>query len=611
MTTVSNNVTTVEYTLKPTETAKKTSPASVFSNVNNTTGGTNTASNVNTKLDELVENLKKDFEKYGLTKEQILSIAEKIIGINENQIECVLEKNSEKVYIALKHAISDSIIDGKINIERAAKLGNIYNMALSCGYSSIDDFKKTNKNSNEDISARMERFFNLRKGSFNELSQEKVEDYLERYFNQYFDTKIKAGKKPEDIYRLQLRDFFNVLVNTPDDKKAIFKQALISLVSSNKYKGLDAVLKIFDTQEARTEFANKCDTEWQEKFSMKQDIEGNILSSADCTAAIAALTANMDESHIRSNFDIRNQKAKAFFEQNKDILDIIKEKLNAGQTLSEEEKQIFLQYSYYISSKAGEMSGTSLNSNIAQDTQNNILSEMNEANYNLPIYKEILSQIDEYIESHPEVLTIPKEEFIKTLDEATKGNYSIVTNNSEESLRDPSYNAEKTSATDETGRFILGEFPAKNQQRAVELYNILVENNIEDDKITVENTTEPAITETQTAGKSISPQTLTSISMSEINNMLENGEITIGKAIELLIKKYNEIPIFIRDWVNNQIETMSKGCRDIFLSNATGSTVVKILRNTNIDLADISEKVKKAAGYDARKQIEKMEESVA
>ena len=53
------------------------------------------------------------------------------------------------------------------------------------------------------------------------------------------------------------------------------------------------------------------------------------------------------------------------------------------------------------------------------------MSDLNKDAYEVPDYKDILNQINEYIEKNPNALTTTsKEQFTKTMDKATNGNYS-------------------------------------------------------------------------------------------------------------------------------------------------------------------------------------------
>ena len=129
------------------------------------------------------------------------------------------------------------------------------------------------------LDARLERFFGLDKKDppvkLSSLPQEKIEEYVERYFHGYFLEKIQKGMDPEKAYRLQLRDFATLLNNTSDENKAIFKTAIKSLCVKNQDKGLEAVLMSFETPQACTAWADSWTVEEIDELKHSADVEGN------------------------------------------------------------------------------------------------------------------------------------------------------------------------------------------------------------------------------------------------------------------------------------------------------------------------------------------------
>lgn len=407
-------------------------------------------------VDKLVEKLCAEFSKLGLTPQQLKqsNIISRISGMNEAQLNNASEQSLNRIYECIKIAIKDSIVNGNVNIDKAIKLGNNYNTALTGEWASIETFKAANKNNNDDISARMERFFGLKKGSFATLPQEKIEEYLERYFKQYFLDEVKKSKNPEKTYKKQLQDFTKLLVNTPDEQKAVFRQAIVSLQASNRLKGLDSVLKSFDTQEARTEWADGCDTKFTKAFATNADAEGNVPKQSEVTAAVSKVTEQKSEEGIRTHQEALQKEAVEFFEKNKDALARIAEKIEKREPLTEEEKQlVLLRDNYFTAAKAGEITGTALNQIIAAEVRDNLLDKMNRDAYELPIYKEVMTQVTEFVENNPDTLALPKDQLVKLLDKVTNGNYSEVVNNRENAnIKAPAVkSSDKADAVSESG----------------------------------------------------------------------------------------------------------------------------------------------------------------
>ncbi len=444
-----HNATAVEQLKKVEHNAD--SQNSVFENINTSEEKQNTSN-----IDKLVEKLCAEFSKLGLTPEQLkqANIIAKVSGMNEAQIENASEQDLNRIFECIKTAIKDATVDGKLDLDKAIKLANDYHTALVGGWDSIDSFKNANKKNNEDISARMERFFGLKAGSFATLPQEKIEEYLERYFKNFFLEEVKKSKNPEKTYKKQLQDFTKLLTNTPDEQKALFRQAIVSLQASNRLKGLEAVLASFDSQQARTEWADGCDTKFTKDIATKADCEGNTPKQEDITAAVSKLTEQKSEEGIKKHQEDLQKEAVKFFEDNKDVLVRINEKEAKGEQLTEEEKQlVLLRDNYFTAAKAGEITGTALNQIIDATVKENLLDKMNRDAYELPVYKEVMKQVTEYVEKNPDTLALSKEELTKLLDKVTNGNYSeVVKNGNNANIKAPAIKAEdKADATSESG----------------------------------------------------------------------------------------------------------------------------------------------------------------
>ena len=328
---------------------KTTYTNSVMTEAAKNAENTSVEENKNTsKLDEMLEKLCTELSKYGLNAEEIKNsgILYRITGLNEVQIQYLSENELKQILECLKAAIKDTVKDGKIDLEKVGKTANDYYVALKTGWDSIEKFKR-NRNG-ENLSQRMERFFGLQEGSFVKLPQAKIEEYLDRYFNNFFVDKLKNAKtetEKKQIYKQQLQDFGKLLINTPDEDKAIFKQAISSLVASNRIKGLDAVLASFDTAEARTAWADSWTVEDTKRLTTKADVEGNVISQEEATEGVAKLTAVKSEDGIKTHHEELQKDAKAFFEDNKDALARIAEKEANGEELTEEEKVLKLETS--------------------------------------------------------------------------------------------------------------------------------------------------------------------------------------------------------------------------------------------------------------------------
>ena len=563
-------------------------------------GNTSVEEKKNTsKLDELLEKMCAEcaeFSKYGLKASEIKNsgILYRISGMNEKQFENADESKIKQVLDCLKTAIKDSIVDGKIDIEKAGKLGNKYYIALSTGWSSIEKYKENQ--SGESLSARMERFFGLdKKGiKFAELPEAKIKEYLQRYFKEFFVEKLKAAKTPQakkNILRQQLQDFGKLLNNTPDSEKAVFKQVITSLLADNRIKGLDATLASFDTQAARTEWANSWSTKDYEEFATTPDIEGNVPVQKDVTAGVAKISAQKSEDNLTATHKELNDEATKFFTENKEALGKIDEKIAKGEVLTEEEKALKLKRdNYFVAVSAGEISGTAINTVINEEAKKAILDTMNKDAHKLPIYRDVVKQVNEFVEEHPEALTIPKEELVKLLDEVTNGNYSAIAQNPSAELKAP--REEKAGTTEIVNTKSKEEFEAAQARLAAKTNEIYNNSVVQQPQFTVEPVVENAAQATEKAGDTkltasevytLKNQALQSaVNISEY--LKQTGESKFGFATEAF-KKFGEIGTTTQNWAMNYFSNASSCVQQLFLGKIANSYTGMLAAAKEVDLS--------------------------
>lgn len=390
------------------------------------------------KIDELLEKLCKELAKYGLKPEDLKAnnLVEKISGFNEEQLEKIDERKLNTIYDCVKTAIIDSAVNGKVDLEKATKLGIDYHTALIGGWDSIEQFQRAKSKNKEGISERIERFFGLKPGSFSNLSQDKIEHYLERYINGFFIEKIKNGNNPEQVYKLQMQDFTKLLINTPDSQKGVFRAAIVNLAASNRCKGIKAVLASFETQAARTQWADGCDNKFKKEIATKPDFEGNVPNTDDVTESVSSITAQQSEDAIKRDQEELQQEAEDFFGKNKDALLEIARKEAAKEALSEEEqKLVLIRDNYFRAVKAGEISGTVINQVINDTVRAEILTKMNNDAWELQktsgvkIYNQIIDDVAKYMQNNKTNLPISEDIVKEVLDKATNGNYAEVVKN--------------------------------------------------------------------------------------------------------------------------------------------------------------------------------------
>ncbi len=560
-------------------------------------GNTSVEEKKNTsKLDELLEKMCAEFSKYGLKASEIKNsgILYRISGMNEKQFENADESKIKQVLDCLKTAIKDSIVDGKIDIEKAGKLGNNYFIAVNTGWT-IEGFKKHNNSVKK--SSLLERLKDTgcldKNTTIENVKQDVLQKALFDFFNKTLLGPLKNAKTNAEkakIYKSQLQTFGRLLINTPDSEKAIFKQAISVLASDNRLKGLNAVLASFETPEAKEAWADSWSVEELSQVIGTKDVEGNVPADKDQTAMVAGVFAEKSEESIKETYSQMSEPAKQFFQENADKLKAIKEKEAKGIDLTEEEKELVAQRDLYKNLYSGVISGTAINTKVAQENKKEILGTMNKDAYKLPIYRDVVKQVNEFVEEHPEALTIPKEELVKLLDEVTNGNYSAIAQNPSAELKAP--REEKAGTTEIVNTKSKEEFEAAQARLAAKTNEIYNNSVVQQPQFTVEPVVENAAQATEKAGNTklttSEIYTLKNQALQSAANITEylkqTGESKFGFATEAF-KKFGEIGTTTQNWAMNYFSNASSCVQQLFLGKIANSYTGMLAAAKEVDLS--------------------------
>lgn len=568
---------------------------SIYSNSNKKNTSVEEKKNTS-KLDELLEKLCAEFSKLGLKPEELKNsgILYRISGMNQKQIESATDAQLKQVVDCLKAAIKDSVVDGKIDLEKAGKLGNTYFIAVNTGWT-IEGFKKHNDSvKKSSLLERLKETGCLKKDATLENTQpEELEKALYDFFDKMLLTPLKNAKSAKEkasIYKGQLQTFGRLLINTPDEEKAIFKQAIATLAADNRLKGLNAVLASFETPQAKEAWADSWTKDELVKVMTTKDVEGNVPTDKNQTAMVAGVFAEKSEESIKETYSQMSEPAKQFFQENADKLKAIKEKEAKGIELTEEEKELVAQRDLYKNLYSGAISGTAVNTKVAQENKKEILGTMNKDAYNLPIYREVLKQVNEFVEEHPEALTMPKEELVKLLDEVTNGNYSTVATNSNAKLKPP-YEEKQGTVGHENNQTLEEHNQDVAQQQAT--FNRIIANsndNQANNKFVVEKN-EKVEEKTKSDPKSASDFFALKLknkafrSAENITEYLkETGESKFGFATEVF-KKFSDMGSTTQDWAMNYFSNASSTVQNLFLNKITGSFSGMVAAAKEVDLS--------------------------
>ena len=546
------------------------------------------------KLDELLEKLCAEFSKLGLKPEELKNsgILYRVSGMNQKQIEAATDAQLKQVIDCLKAAIKDSVVYGKIDLEKAGKLGNTYFIAVNTGWT-IEGFKKHNDSvKKSSLLQRLKETGCLKNDATLENTKtEELQKALFDFFNKTLLTPLKNAKSAKEkasIYKGQLQTFGRLLINTPDEEKAIFKQAIATLASDNRLKGLNAVLASFETPQAKEAWADSWSVEELSQTMGAKDVEGNVPTDRDQTAMVAGIFAEKSEESIKETYSQMSEPAKQFFQENADKLKEIKEKEAKGIELTEEEKELVAQRDLYKNLYSGAMSGTAVNTKVAQENKKEILGTMNKDAYNLPIYREVLKQVNEFVEEHPEALTMPKEELVKLLDEVTNGNYSTVATNSNAELKAPV--EEKTGVTEIVNTKSENEYKEAQTRQQTLMSQIKANSESAESTFIVDKSVKKE-TETKTDKETASDFYALELknkafrSAENITKYLkETGESKFGFATEVF-KKFSDMGSTTQDWAMNYFSNASSTVQNLFLNKITGSFSGMVAAAKEVDLS--------------------------
>ena len=393
------------------------------------TANTSNTSNVNTQkrsADELYNAIAGLCSQYGISiaEAKKAKLMERIAGVEIERLVKYSNSEIQKQIECLKAALEKIAKNGKeIDLEAVIKQANDYHIATLAGWS-IKGFEKHNASNSDDINERLGKFLGKKNIDLCKLSREEQIEKIDDYFKQ----RIHDGMSEKEAAKLQLQDFGKLLINTADEDKGPFKIAFASVLSKNKNSALHTLVESFKTQEGKNAFFDTFSADDLERAT-EVDITGESISSEQTTDIVATVAANQTEKGRVALHNDLNEKAAKFFEENKEVLVKVAEKIKNGEELTEEEKAIQNKVEkFYTPAASGEFIGTANNLVISDEFKNEFLKTLNNDAYVNPNYRDVLEQIASYSEKHADSMIMTKEEFDKIMDNSTDGNYTTVVN---------------------------------------------------------------------------------------------------------------------------------------------------------------------------------------
>ena len=463
MGTTVSNIPTTENTYKPqaAQGGQETSaPNSVYDVQQPASNETNNQTQTS-KVDEILQKICEKFKKYGITAEDLkkLSLIQKLAQYIDKIPENELEDTIKECTASIEAAIRDSVgKDGKIDFDKANKLSIDYRTAIATGWT-IEGFKKWNATHEKDsLFERLKEVGCLPSDATKEnTSPETIKAAIKKFCDGLLGKALNDPNPDPKKVLTQLQTFGRLLINSPEDEKELFLEVAKQLHSENKYTGLKELIE--NCKEERTRqviAAGMGSPEYLKEITTTPDAAGNVVSEDDATA-ISALAASYqsEEDRVKNHEDYNTARAQ-WFEQNKEALEAIDQKIKKAEAdgvepeFTDEEKQLLIERkNFIIAVSAGEFIGTHANEFLSEEFKTAHMSQLNEDAYEIPDYKEILQQVDDYTEKHPEAIPGGKEAFTRAMDKATNGNYTTVASGSDAELKSP-VSQNKSGKTDTT-----------------------------------------------------------------------------------------------------------------------------------------------------------------
>ena len=424
-------------------------------------------------IDDLQQDLKEKLE------EVIADLKNKgIVDDDVNLINLDLhdKKNLEKVIKAFSDISStDSFL--KLSVEEIQaeldKIAKKVKIAFSTKWS-LAGITKAQGNDQRGLGERLSLVVSdsdikdiIKTMGFEALDEEQREKAISALFDDIFN-KMQATKKNQEVLDSQIQTFGRILINSSEEEKAYFSEVIEHLFVENMPVGLRETLNSIEKSENRekvsVDLLNKID-----EIAKIEDQFGDRISNSGLEELVEIASENVSYDNMMNIHNNNDEKLTKFIEENKEILDKIEAKykehnftdeeldvltptyieaLKGKSELTEKESELLAKYDALIADlepeelevfkelnqrkaiASGEMIGTANNVVMNESEKKSALIEMNRDNFEHgeTFYRNVINMVNEYVETHPEVLHMTQEEFTELMNNVTDGNYSVIIN---------------------------------------------------------------------------------------------------------------------------------------------------------------------------------------
>ena len=429
---------------------------------------------VSSEIDKILEKVCEKYKKYGITVEQLkqIPLIQDICKAKDEVLAKIADSRKqlsvERYVEALDAAIQESVKDGKVNIDKVSKLSRDYFTALSTGWT-IKGFKEAQNKpgAKHSLMQRLVATGCLPKGAtIKNTSPEQLKKAISKFYKTVLAKDIKklrykegdkAGQllSKEDQIKSQLQTFGRLLINSTPEEKEYFVDAIKHLYAENKLDGLKATFNSCENETQRQAVAKKVlKPDTLKEITAGKDVDGNVMSQDDSTELVSCAVSKQPEEDREASHTELKEAYNQWFAQNGDALKAVQEKVAKAKAegvepdLTEEEKQVLVEYENYVTAgQSGEFIGTQLNDKLSKMFKEAHMAELNRDAYEMPSYRDVLNNVNTYVENHPETFTPEaKEQFNTAMDKATNGNYTTVKTGSDAELKAPAKRSEDSAS---------------------------------------------------------------------------------------------------------------------------------------------------------------------
>ena len=383
------------------------------------------------------------------------------------------KKEAIKAYEeAFDAAVKDSMAkDGKLDVAKVAKTANEYFVAISTKWS-IEGFKEAQKNlkTKHSLMDRLVAAGCLPKGAtIKNTSPEQIKEAIYKFGKTELRKSIdnlrykadgpghKKGQplSDEDKKAEEMRTFGRLIINSSEEEAVYFAYLLPNLFVENRKKASQAINASIQTKEQSQNFATvMLDPELNKQITTTPDVNGNVMSPEEATEMNTMFVAIQTEENREASHAKSNEAFKQWFVQNGDAYKIAQAKVDKAKAegvepdLTKDEKQLLVEYENYVTAgQSGEFIGTQLNDKLSKMFKEAHMAELNRDAYEMPSYRDVLNNVNTYVENHPETFTPEaKEQFNTAMDKATNGNYTTDKSGSVAELKAPAKRSEDSAS---------------------------------------------------------------------------------------------------------------------------------------------------------------------